>query len=294
MINFRYHLISIGAIFLALAAGVALGAGPLDETKNLIGNDGNASETIDKSDLASFDSAYAKKTGTSLVAGKLKGQSVVIFTLPGARADQVAGLRTAMASGGAKISGEVALTSKLLDSTSRQFAEGVTQQAAKGVKGVATSGDSYLRVGSALGRAYLAKKATKVDASASTISSAFAEGELITVPTKPTELGTIALIVAGPDAADSEQGQGDIMAELAVGFDSQAQGVVLAGPSPSSEDGGYLQVLRSSDTASQVSTIDVTDSAAGRLVTVLVAAREIGDNAGSFGTSRSADGAIPN
>lgn len=294
MINFRYHLISIGAIFLALAAGVALGAGPLDETRNLIGNDGKTSETVDKSDLSGFEAAYAKKTGTALVAGKLKGQSVVIFTLPGARADQVQGLKAAMTSGGAKVSGEVALTSKLLDSTSRQFAEGVTQQAAKGVKGVVTSGDSYLRVGSALGRAYLAKKTTKVDAPASTISSAFAEGELIAVPTRPADRATIALIVAGPDAADSDQGQGDIVSELAVGFDTQARGVVLAGPSPSSEDGGFLQVLRSSDTASHVSTIDVTDSAAGRLITVLVVAREIRDNAGSFGTSRSADGAIPN
>ncbi|MGZ8769842.1 MAG: copper transporter [Aeromicrobium sp.] len=42
-----------------------------------------------------------------------------------------------------------------------------------------------------------------------------------------------------------------------------------------------------------MSTIDVTDSAAGRWVAVLVAAREIDDKAGSFGTSRSADGAMP-
>lgn len=294
MINFRYHLVSIAAIFLALAAGVALGSGPLDNAKNVLGESNNSASSVEKSDLSGFESAYAKKTGTSLVIGKLEGQSVVVFTLPGARADQVQGLKAAMTSGGATVTGEVALTSKLLDSASRQFAEGVTQQAAKGVQGVATTGDSYLRVGSALGRAYLAKKTTKVDAPASTISSAFTEGALISVPAKPTELASIALIVAGPDAADSDQGQGDIVTQIASGFDAQALGVVLAGPSPSSQDGGFLQILRSSDTASQVSTIDVTDSAAGQLITVLVVAREIGDNAGSFGTSRSADGAIPN
>jgi len=294
VINFRYHLVSIAAIFLALAAGVALGSGPLDNAKNFMGDNSNASASADQSDLASFESAYAKKTGSSLVAGKLKGQSVVVFTLPGARADQVRGLKTAMTSGGAKVSGEVALSSKLLDSASRQFAEGVTQQAAKGVKSVATTGDSYVRIGSALGRAFLANKTTRVDAPASTISSAFAEGNLISIPSKPTKRASIALIVAGPDAADGDQGQGDIVTQMAVGFDAQARGVVLAGPSASSEDGGFLQVLRASDAASQVSTIDVTDSAAGRLITVLAVAREIGDNAGSFGTSRSADGAIPN
>lgn len=294
MINFRYHLISIAAIFLALAVGVALGSGPLDSAKNIIGDNQNASATADQRDVTGFESAYAKKTGSSLVAGKLTGQSVVVFTLPGARADQVQGITAAMRSGGARITGEVALNSKLLDSTSRQFAEGVTQQAAKGVKGVATDGDSYVRIGSALGRAFLAEQTTKVDASASTISSAFAEGNLITVPARPAKLASIAIIVAGPDVADNDAGQGDILTQMATGFDTQARGVVLAGPSPSSEDGGYLQELRSSDTASRVSTIDVTDSAAGRLITVLVAAREIRGNAGSFGTSRSADGAIPN
>lgn len=294
MINFRYHLVSIAAIFLALAAGVALGSGPLDSAKNILGDSKNTSISVGQSDLAGFESAYAKKTGTSLVASKLKGQSVAVFTLPGARADQVQGLKSSMASGGATVTGEVALTSKLLDSASRQFTEGVTQQAAKGVQGVATTGDSYLQVGSALGRAYLAKKTTKVDDSASTISAAFAEGGLISVTAKPTQLASIAMIVAGPNAANGAQGQGDIVTQIASGFDAQARGTVLAGPSESSQDGGFLQVLRSSDAASQVSTIDVTDSAAGQLIAVLAAAREIGDNAGSFGTSRSADGAIPN
>jgi len=294
VINFRYHLVSIAAIFLALAAGVALGSGPLDNAKNIIGTNKKTAATADQNDLSGFEAAYAKKTGSSLVTGKLKGQSVVVFTLPGARAEQVRGLKTAMTSGGAKVTGEVALSSKLLDSASRQFAEGVTQQAAKGTKGVATSGDSYLRIGSALGRAYLAKKTTKVDSPASTIGSAFAEGDLISVPSKPADRASIALIVAGPGAANGDQGQGDIITEMAVGFDAQARGVVLAGPSASSEDGGFLQVMRSSDTSSQVSTIDVTDSAAGRMIAVLVAQREIGDDPGSFGTSRSADGAIPN
>ncbi len=293
MINFRYHLVSIAAIFLALAAGVALGSGPLDDAKNIVGDSNDASASVESRDLAGFESAYAKKTGASLVAGKLKGQSVVVFTLPGARADQVKGVRNAMTSGGAKVTGEIALGSKLLDSASRQFAEGVTQQAAKGVKGVATDGDSYLRIGSALGRAYLAKKPAKVDAPASTISSAFAEGDLISPTRQPKELATIAVIVAGPEVGGDE-GQGDIVSQIAVGFDAQGVGVVLAGPSQSSEEGGYLDSLRSSDVAGQISSIDVTDSAAGQLMTVLVAQREIGDTAGAFGTSRSADGAIPN
>ncbi|MEO6470328.1 MAG: copper transporter, partial [Aeromicrobium sp.] len=158
MITFRYHLVSIAAIFLALAIGIALGSGPLDNAKNLVGNDSTPSASVARSDLVSFDAAYARKTGTSIINGKLRGQSVLIFTLPGARAAQVKGVKSAMTGGGATVTGEVALTSKLLDSTSRQFAEGVAQQAAKGANGVAATGDSYVRIGSALGRAFLSKK----------------------------------------------------------------------------------------------------------------------------------------
>lgn len=294
MINFRYHLISIAAVFLALAAGIALGSGPLDNAKNIVGESSNTSSSVGQSDLASFDAAYAKKTGSAIVDGKLKGQSVAIFTLPGARADQVAGLKAAMISGGATITGEIAVASKLLESGGRQFAEGVSSQAAKGVPGVATTGDSYARIGSALGRAFLAKSTTKADAPGNTIASAFVEGKLIDETARPATRASIALIVAGPDKVDGDQGAGDIASKLAAAFDTQAKGVVFAGPSQSSRDGGYLQILRSSDVAGQVSSIDVSDSAAGRLIAVLVAAREIGDNAGAFGTARSADGAIPN
>lgn len=293
MINFRYHLVSIAAIFLALAVGVALGSGPLDNAKNIVGDDASHNVSADQGDLAGFDAAYAKRTGTAIVKGQLKGQSVLVFTLPGAKADEVQGLKAALTSAGATVNGEVGLSAKLLDSSGRQFAEGVAQQASKGASGVATTGDSYARVGSALGRAFLAKTTVKPDAASGTIAAAFTEGKLISLTARPSERATLALLVAGPDKADGDQGAGNIAAELALAFDGQAKGVLMAGPSQSSRDGGYLQVLRSGNAARQVSSLDVAESPAGRLVSVLVAARELGGNAGAFGTSRSAGGAIP-
>lgn len=294
MINFRYHLVSIAAIFLALAVGIALGSGPLDNAKNIVDGGSSDAAEVQQGDLASFDTAYATKTGPAVTKNKLSGQSVLILTLPGARAGEVRGLKSSMTAAGATVAGEVELSAKLLDSSGRQFAEGVAQQAAKGVNGVATTGDSYVRVGSALGRGLFAKTTAKVDAPAATITAAFKEGKLIAFNKRPTSRATLALIVAGPGKANGEQGSGNIAAQLASAFDSQAKGVLLAGPSRSSDDGGYLQILRSSDVASQVSSIDVIDSPAGRLIAVLAAARELTGDAGSFGTSRSADGAIPN
>lgn len=293
MINFRYHLVSIAAIFLALAVGVALGSGPLDNAKSLVGDDPASTASTSLGDLASFDSAYATKTAPALVNGKLKGQSVLIVTAPGARADDVRGLKSAMLSGGAVVTTQLALASKLLDSANRQFAEGVAQQSAQGASDVVTSGDSYAVIGSALARAYLGQTPGAVDTAGNTIAAAFAEGKLASTTEKPTRRASLVLIVVGPTPPSGDQGQAGILAQLAVAFDAQAKGVVVAGPSQSSEDGGYLQVLRSSAAAAKVSSIDVAESPAGRWLTVLVAARELADNAGAFGTARSADGPFP-
>lgn len=293
MINFRYHIVSIVAVLLALAVGIALGSGPLDNAKNIVGKSNDQQKSAETTDLAGFDTAYAKSTGPSVVKGKLKGQSIMVFALPDTQAAQIKGVSEALKSSGASVAGQVTLNAKLLDSSNRQFSEGVSQQSAKGVKGVATTGDGYLRIGSALGRAFLAKKSTKFDEDSSTISSAFAEGKLISVDKKPATRATAAVIVTGPRKSSKEDGQASIVAQLAAAFDSQDLGTVVAGPSASSEDGGYLTVLRESDVADKVSTIDVTDSAAGQLVTALVVANEIAGNAGAYGTSRSADGPMP-
>ena len=45
--------------------------------------------------------------------------------------------------------------------------------------------------------------------------------------------------------------------------------------------------------SSQVSTVDVTDSAAGRAVTALALARVAAGETGAWGTSRSQDGSVP-
>lgn len=296
MISFRYHLVSIAAVLLALAAGVALGAGPLSDSNRIVGQSNADSKTSTASlgELQSFESAYANKTGKALTTNKLKGTSVVFITLPGAQADQVKNLEKTFGDAGSLVVGRIALQNQLVDSKGRQFAEGVAGQATKGVNGVATEGESYTRIGSALARAFVAKKTANRDSASSTIGSAFAQGKLIDIEKKPTKVAEMAVFVAGPDKLDSDLGQGSIVVAMAEAFDQTAKGTLIAGPSASGDDGGYLEAIRASDVGAKVSSIDVIDSAAGRLVATLVAARELGGNAGAFGTSRSADGAIPN
>ena len=288
MISFRYHLVSIAAVLLALAAGIALGAGPLDDNSVLPGEDG-AGAAADPA-VARFESGYAARTSGALLKGVLKGRSVVVMTLPGARAEETKDIRAGIEKAGADVTGEVRLTGKLVDPANRQFAEGVAQQSAANVKGVTDAGESYSRIGAALGRSVLGDAGKNLDTTATTIGSAFDEGQLLNFAAKPESFADLAVVVSGPGrAGDSDS----VSAQLAKAIDGSGGGAVLAGPSTSSQDGGVLAALRDSDAASQVSTVDVTDTAAGRVVVSLALASEAKGQSGSWGTSRSADGAVP-
>ncbi|MEJ7635550.1 copper transporter [Aeromicrobium sp.] len=293
MINFRFHLVSIAAILLALAAGVALGSGPLDDTGAALGGDEGTTREIADPALAAFESGYAGRTSAALLKGKLKGQTVVIMTVPGTSAAEAKGVASNLQAAGAEVTGEVALTSKLLDSSGRQFAEGVAQQSAEDVAGVGEAGDSYGRIGAALGRAFIADKAGAPDQTAGTIRSAFTEGKLITLNTAPKKVATLAVLVTGPERAGGAD-QSSVIAALAGALNSSGKGVVVAGPSSASTDGGAVKAVRDGDSATEVSTVDVTNTSAGRVVSALVAAAQADGQPGAWGTSRSASGAVPN
>ncbi len=158
--------------------------------------------------------------------------------------------------------------------------------------GVSAAGDSYGRIGSALGRALLADKAAAPDQTAGTIRSAFSEGKLITLTKAPAKVATLAVLVTGPERASGSD-QSGVIAALAGALNGNGKGVVVAGPSSSSTDGGAVKAVRDSDFATEVSTVDVTDTAAGRVVTALVAAAQADGQPGAWGTSRSGSGAVP-
>ena len=290
MITFRYHLVSIAAILIALAAGIALGSGPLDEAGDSLR--GNGSSTATDPAVASFEAGFAGRTADGLLEDRLKGQSVVVMTVPGASRGEVGGIVSDLQLAGAEVTGQVELSSKVLDAADRQFAEGVAQQSASGDPGVGAATDSYGRIGAALARAYLADETTATDQTATAIRSAFTEGDLISAGDQPANLATLAVVVAGPERAGTAD-RSTVVAALAGAMNETGKGVVVAGPASSSTDGGVVKAVRDGAFAASVSTVDVTDSAAGRIATVLAVASQAGGQPGAWGTSRSSGGALP-
>ena len=91
MINFRYHIVSIVSVFLALAIGVALGGGPLKgEVDNTlvqqVKNDRATKTSLEQQINGlksgnSFTDEFAKTVAPGLLGNSLQGRAV---TMPGA------------------------------------------------------------------------------------------------------------------------------------------------------------------------------------------------------------------
>ncbi len=123
MINFRFHLVSLTAIFLALGIGIAVGATVVDratvdflETR-LKGVERrlDSTDTENAKLTAELDrwSAFADQARDESVAGRLEGVPVLVFGVQGMDRRPVEDLRVSLASAGAVLRGTVWFTSKL-------------------------------------------------------------------------------------------------------------------------------------------------------------------------------------
>ena len=92
MITFRHHLVSLVAVFLALAVGIALGGGPLSEV-GLPGK-ATAASPVDEGTrrTADFGNDFADAAASRLYAGRLAGRPAAVLAMPGADEQTISAL----------------------------------------------------------------------------------------------------------------------------------------------------------------------------------------------------------
>ncbi|MGH3493791.1 MAG: copper transporter, partial [Sciscionella sp.] len=183
MISLRYHIVSISAVFLALALGVVLGSTTLSNTvlSGLSGQrDQLATQVSDlqaqraqlQSSLAS-DNAFAQRVAASVVKGTLAKRTVALITTPGARpADRDALVKLIKAAGGS-VTTQLQLTDAFTDpNRSDDLRNVVTQVIPAGVQ-LPTDSDPGTISGGLLGSLLLLNKSNnKPQANSSEIAAA--------------------------------------------------------------------------------------------------------------------------
>ncbi len=123
MINFRYHLVSLTGVFLALALGIILGASVVDSgaVDGLRGQLGSVKADVGRVDQQNAAlrrdldtwNEFATKAGPGILSGQLQGVPVLLLGIRGIDAEPVADLRDDLRSADARLQGTVWLTSKL-------------------------------------------------------------------------------------------------------------------------------------------------------------------------------------
>lgn len=123
MINFRYHVVSIIGIFIALAVGVVLGAGPLQSRIQAGVSSTATASTADPllSAQADAEAAGLKALASSTLTGSLSSAKVALVVLPGASDDDVTAIRSTLTDAGASVIGRVTLTDNWQSTSMSQY-----------------------------------------------------------------------------------------------------------------------------------------------------------------------------
>ena len=120
VIDFRYYLVSIVSIFLALAVGIVLGAGPLKGDIGTRLTEQMTALRAEKAQLrtdldvarrgASARDTFATAVGPAVVRGRLAGKTIAIVVAPGVDADLVKSATASVVAAGARVGSVVTLT----------------------------------------------------------------------------------------------------------------------------------------------------------------------------------------
>lgn len=308
MIDFRYHLVSIVAVFLALAIGIVLGStelqGPaynfLNRTTAKLQNDLDQarSQLAQAQAQAAADEAYAQAAEPAVLRGLLPGQRLLIITEPGAQSSVVSGISTAAADAGAVVTGQINLAPKFFDTsgTAQDSLNQVTLQVAQTVGIELDTSATYQQQAAQLIASEILTKSsgspaavaasTNQGTSAATTLQAYAASQFLTTTGRPARPATLAIVVTPQTApSDGSANQlGQVIIPLVQELAAKGSATVVAGSSSGSGAGSPIAVLRSSNVSSQVSTVDDADLVSGQTVAIQALAVLVdGGKAGNYG-----------
>jgi hypothetical protein len=321
VINFRYHVVSIVAVFLALAIGIVLGATELQGATLDALRAGNKSLAHDVAasrnqnaaltQQVTTDQGFAQANEGRLLDGLLTNQRVVVVAAPGAPASVINGVTSAAQKAGAALTGQVSLQPKLLDASENnlQFLSALVQQLVS-AGSTPPNGTPLQQAAKLLGTAILTKDGSSGSSSGGTTSgsasdrqsvlSEYARGGLLSVSgplsTSQSTPATLAIVVTpatpppGGDSAAANQG----LITLAQQLNTAGLGTVMAGSVTGSLAGSAINALRTGSAGSQITTVDDADTVQGQIVAVQSLASALARRkAGSYGEDPGSTGAGP-
>jgi hypothetical protein len=280
MIDFRYHLVSIVAVFLALAIGIVVGSTALKP---------------------------AVLTGLQKTATAEKGRIDALFARNAQLNNQlnpagvVTGVSTALTQAGATMTGQVQLQSQFftagtqsdLDTLNRQLTPpGVTLR----------NGTQQAQAAELIASAILTKNsptqppAGVADATGKSILNGYAAEGFLSVSGNPAARATLAVVIipAAPPAPSVSSTASQTLVTVAQQLNLADEATVVAGQLSGSGPGSAIDVMRSGGQSDHFSSVDNADTVIGQIVTAQALYEQMtAGKSGSYGALTSASAAGP-
>jgi hypothetical protein len=332
VIDFRYHVVSIVAVFLALTVGLVLGASFLSKAQiqflngqiTSANNAKNRLETNQRTLTAENNhlSDYIDGTKNNLVNNQLFNSAVLVVRASGYNQDHVNATLALAKQASATITADITVNPTFSDPSSvAQLQQLVTNYAPRGQR--IPGGDPVAQAVNLLIEALTAQATTTPafsgsgGASASSSPSptgtpttmtpswavktlqAFSQIGVISVTTMPSASNALkptAAFIAAPEASQPDA-QNSVYLSLAQALHGADVGPVIGGAAADAGTGGVISaVLKNATAAKTVSTVDDMDETIGQVALVFVLYDESTNAAapaGHYGMTGITDGLLP-
>jgi copper transport outer membrane protein MctB len=311
VIDFRYHLVSIVAVFLALGLGLLVGSTALqpyvlkglertsraDKARidQLLANQAQNQAQI------SADQAFGQAAAHELLANLLTGQRVVVVTGPGASGPVTSGVTQMLQQdAGATVTGQVQLQQGLFDASPNTRAQlGLLAQRFALPGMTLNQAVTPLTQASQVIAGSLVVKDTPGDpvaaqrdsASAAALNGFAAEG-FLTDSGQPGERANLAVVVipSNPQSGSGASLVSEGLITFAQQLESAGMGTVVAGPVSGSGPGSAIDVMRTGGRSGKLSSVDDADYLIGQVMVAQALARQMNGVSGNYGA---ANGSAP-
>ena len=309
MIDFRYHVVSIVAVFLALALGLFIGSTTLrgkvtadltTRTEHVVHTNGVLrSQLSDAKSQIDHDHAFDAALTPYAVQGRLAGEGVTVISAPGVDDNMRKDVLTALTQAGATIDGDVRLQDALLDPAQDQFLGTLADKVAVNGRPLPNAAGA-VRALALLADALVtnSQRPPMSRASSAKILAAYDAGNLLSISGDQPQPASLAIVLAAPAPTSTDtsvaQQQDVLLSAFARYLDRASTGTVVAGPVSADATGGLLDAVRGDKTLrSNVSTVDSVDTPSGVIATILAAAEQSAGRSGSYGSGPGADAPLP-
>jgi hypothetical protein len=302
VIDFRYHLVSLIAVFLAVALGIVIGTTQLNEPILADIKSQVTSLEQDKRGLEDQTQALQAQLKTSdafetAVAPTLVGHSLankkvlLVITNEDVPTDTVDGLSALIEQAGGTVSGTVRLQPGYTDPANASSLQSYVTGSGlpTGLK-LPETDDAGQLVSSVLAQVLMVKPggAARDTSQISSVLAGLNALDALTAESSSVTGADFAVVLTagafqGNDAAD----RNGTLTDLLTALDAAGSGVVVAGDADSAGDNGLVGTVRNDPKLSAaISTVDNAASSAGQISTVLGLAAESGGTSGNYGTGQ--------